>query len=93
MKTISPGALILSHEECTNCGKMVGVHWLAGAVFFIIITVTTLVSTIAIYTQFGYLSAVVMFPFPIGALGYVKARFFPLSVKDWPTSHSNAHDT
>jgi hypothetical protein len=41
----------------------------------------TSLSTIAVLAQFGIYAALLWFPFPVGALGYLKARFSPLEVK------------
>jgi hypothetical protein len=41
----------------------------------------TSLSTIAVVAQFGIYAALLWFPFPVGALGYLKARFSPLEVK------------
>jgi hypothetical protein len=41
----------------------------------------TSLSTIAVLAQFGIYAALLWFPFPVGALGYLKARFLPLEVR------------
>lgn len=60
---------------------MVGPHWFFGITFFVVIFAITLVSTIAVLAQFGIYAAVLWFPFPIGAIGYLKARFSPLKAR------------
>jgi len=50
-------------------------------VFFALIFVTTTLSTIAVLAQQGLYAALIWLPFPIGAIGYVKARFCPLVTK------------
>ena len=73
--------LLLSNVRCPNCGKTVGPHWFFGMAFFVIIFAITLVSTIAVLAQFGIYAAILWFSFPIGAIGYLKARFSPLDIK------------
>lgn len=46
-----------------------------------LIVIFALIASVLVYVRFGYLTAVIFFPFPIGALGYVVARFLPLQVK------------
>ena len=56
-------------------------HWFYRAAFFIVILLITAPSTFAIFIQQGVYAALLWAPFPIGALGYVKARFCPLEAK------------
>lgn len=79
--TIPVSGLIVSHADCVHCHSLVGVHWLFAAGFFVVIFAVTLVSTLAVLAQQGVYAALIWLPFPIGALGYVKARFCPLEVK------------
>lgn len=74
--------LLVSHAECPNCGSTVGVHWLFGGVFYVVIFVVTGVSTLLVLARFGVFAAILWFSFPIGAIGYLKARFSPLQRKD-----------
>ena len=73
--------LILSDVTCTNCGQLVGVHWLFRSVFFVIILVATLLITFVVLIDQGFYAALIMISVPIGALGFVKARFCPLVLK------------
>lgn len=41
----------------------------------------TAVSSIAVLAQQGIYTALLWAPFPIGAIGYVNARYFPLGTK------------
>ena len=73
--------LILSDVTCTNCGQLVGVHWLFRSVFFVIILVATLLITFVVLIDQGFYAALIMISVPIGALGFIKARFCPLVLK------------
>jgi uncharacterized protein (DUF983 family) len=80
--SIAVTAVMFSDVECTSCGSRIGIHWAAAAFFSTIIFVITVLSTFVMYLQFDLFAAIVWFSFPIGALGYVKARFSPLQIKD-----------
>ena len=56
-------------------------HWLASVGFAAVITAVTLATTLMVLIQMGLYAALLWFPFPIGALGYLKARFCPLEAK------------
>ena len=79
--TIPISELLVSSFDCSSCGKFIGVHWLFRAAFFIVILLITVPTVIAIFVQQGVYAALLWAPFPIGALGYVKARFCPLEEK------------
>jgi hypothetical protein len=73
--------LIVSSCYCPECGALVGVHWFFRSVFFIVILLITVPSTLAVLMQQGFYAAILWTPFPIGALGYIKAKFCPLAIK------------
>ena len=73
--------LLVSNVRCPNCGKTIGPHWFFGMAFFVVIFAITFVSTVAVLAQFGIYAAILWFSFPIGAIGYLKARFSPLETK------------
>lgn len=76
--------LLVSNARCVNCGSTVGVHWLFGSIFYVIIFIVASVTTIMVLAQFGIFAAILWFSFPVGAIGYLKARFSPLERKDAP---------
>ena len=80
-ESISVTGLILSDVACTNCGQLVGVHWLFRSVFFVIILVATLLTAVVILMDQGLYAALLMISVPIGAIGFIKARFCPLVLK------------
>jgi len=49
--------------------------------FYLLTFVVTLFSTLAILADQGLYAAILMFPLPIGAMGYLKARFCPLEAR------------
>ena len=76
--------LLVSNARCLNCGATVGVHWLFGSIFYVIIFAVAGISTLLVLARFGVFAAILRFSFPIGAIGYLKARFSPLQRKDAP---------
>jgi hypothetical protein len=59
----------------------VGVHWLFRSVFFVIILVATLLTAFVVLIDQGLYAALLMISVPIGATGFIKARFCPLVLK------------
>ncbi len=80
-ESIPISELLLSHARCPYCNSLVGPHWFFGTIFFVIIFLVTMASTIAVLALFGIYAAILWFSFPIGAIGYLKARFSPLETK------------
>jgi hypothetical protein len=74
--------LLVSYARCPNCRAAVGPHWLFNWPLNLLTFLVTSLSTIAVLAQFGIYAALLWFPFPVGALGYLKASFSPLEVKD-----------
>ena len=70
--------LLFANYECRNCGALVRAHWLYGMLFGILIFMVTLFSTLVILDSQGLYAAILMLPLPIGAIGYLRARFCPL---------------
>ena len=80
--SIPVAELLVTHATCPNCRAIVGPHWSLAAISFIVIFTVTIIATIVVLAQFGIYAAILFFSFPIGALGYLKARFAPLVVKN-----------
>ena len=80
--SISVSELLVSSARCSNCGSTIGVHWFFGTFFYVVIFAATAISTFLVLTRFGVFAAILWFSFPIGAIGYLKARFSPLQRKD-----------
>ena len=79
--TIPVSALIMSDVLCRVCGKRIGVHWVFRSVFFILIFITAAGTGLIVYVDQGFYAALLFVSVPIGALGYIKARFAPLVVR------------
>lgn len=52
----------------------------ASLLFSIVIIAVTVGTSVAVFTMFGVYAVILWFAFPIGAIGYIKARFCPLTV-------------
>jgi len=57
---------------------------LAAAASSVLIFGVTAVSCLMVLLQMGLYAAIIWFPFPVGSLSFIKARFCPLEAK-----HSN----
>lgn len=73
--------LLVSGFECPECRELIDVHYVYRSVFFVVILLITVPSVLAVLIQQGVYAALLWAPFPIGALGFVKARFCPLQVR------------
>ena len=80
-KRIPVSTLLLSRTYCPACGASIGVKRAYAFLFFIVTFGATAVSFIAILAQQGFYAALIWLPLPVGALGYIKARFCPLQVR------------
>ena len=76
--------LLVSDTSCPNCHSTIGVHWLFGGFFYVVIFAVAGISTLLVLARFGVFAAILWFSFPIGAIGYLKARFSPLQRKGAP---------
>ena len=52
----------------------------ASLLFSLVIIVVTVGTSVAVFTMFGVYAVILWFAFPIGAIGFIKARFCPLTV-------------
>lgn len=73
--------LLTANVRCRSCGAVVGAHWLYGMAFYVVTFLVTLFTTIAILAAQGLYAAILLLPLPIGAIGYLRARFCPLETK------------
>lgn len=79
---IPVASLILSRAWCPSCGAQVSVQRAYAAFFFIVTSAVTVSSFVSILAQQGIYAALIWLPLPIGALGYIKARYCPLRASD-----------
>ena len=80
-ESVSVSGLILSDVFCTNCGQLVGVQWVLKTIFFLVILIATIALGIVVLEDQGLYAALLMISLPIGAIGYIKARYCPLVVR------------
>ena len=71
----------MSDVLCRVCGKRIGVHWVFRSLFFVLIFVAAAGTGLIVYVDQGFYAALLFVSVPIGALGYIKARFAPLVVR------------
>ncbi len=77
---ISVSGLLVGLFRCPACGVTVRLNRAVSFMFSILILVVTLVTSYMVLSLFGIYAVVVWFIFPIGAIGYLRARFCPLTV-------------
>ena len=70
--------LLFRECRCPNCRVGVRVNRLVSALFTLAIVVVTVGTSLAVLSLFGIYAVILWFAFPIGAIGYLKARFCPL---------------
>ena len=80
-RVIPVRSLLVANAWCGACRNLVGVHWLLGAVANTIILVATLAAFFVVNATQGLYAALLLLPLPVGALGYIKARYLPLEAK------------
>jgi hypothetical protein len=80
-RTVPIKRLLLSNYDCRACGAVVRAHWFYGMLFYFLTFVVTLFFTLAVLASQGLYAAILMFPLPIGAIGYLRARFCPLEAR------------
>ena len=80
-QTVPVKRLLLANYICRSCGALVRAHWFYGTVFYFATFMVTLFSTIAILASQGLYAAILMFPLPIAAIGYLRAKYCPLEAK------------
>ena len=67
--------------ECPKCRSIIGAHTIVAAITYPAIVFAAMLWTVVVYKAFGYIYAIVLFPVPIGALGYIVARYSKLQIK------------
>ena len=78
--SIPVSGLLVGPCRCPACGVTVRVNRAVSFLFSVLILVVTLVTSYMVLSLFGIYAVVVWFIFPIGAIGYLRARFCPLAV-------------
>ena len=80
-RTVPIKRLLFANYICRECGAVIRAHWLYGMFFYFLTFTVTLFSTLAILANQGLYAAILMFPLPIGAIAYLRARYCPLEAK------------
>ena len=88
-ESISVTELIFSDVVCANCDRLVRVHWLFRVVFHLVIVIATILTVVVVLVDQGFYAAILLFTVPIGALGYIKARFSPLVTESRKSAQEN----
>ena len=76
--SIPVSELLFGSCQCPTCRFDVRVNRFASALFTLAIIVVTVGTSLMVLTLFGIYAVILWFAFPIGAIGYLKARFCPL---------------
>ena len=80
-RSVLLSGLLFSRAVCQDCNAIIGAGSICSAVFFVITLVLTITTTAAVMGHQGFYAGLLWLPFPIGAMGYLKARYCPLEVK------------
>lgn len=80
-ESVSVSGLILSDVVCPNCGQQVGVRWVYRAIFFVVVLAATIGLGLVVLVDQGLYAALLMISLPIGAIGFIKARYCPLVIR------------
>ena len=78
--SISTTDLLVGSVRCNACGARIGMNRFVSLLFAILILVVTLATSYMVLSLYGIYAVIVWFIFPIGAIGYLRARFSPLRV-------------
>lgn len=76
--------LLFTNYRCAECRELVGVNSIVAAISSFVIFVVATVTTLIVLIQLGLYAALFWFTAPVGALGYLRARFGPLETKTIP---------
>lgn len=76
--SIPVSELLFGTCVCPNCRMTVRLNRFASALFMLAIIAVTIGTSVMVLTLFGIYAVILWFAFPIGAIGYLKARFCPL---------------
>lgn len=79
--TISVRELLFGDCRCAGCGRVIGVHRVAGALSSIFIFAVAIVTTLIVLIELDIWAALLWFTLPVGALTYLKVRYCPLETR------------
>ena len=92
-RSVPLSSLLFSRAICQDCKAIIGAGSICSAAFFVITLVLTITSTAAVMGHQGFYAGLLWLPFPIGAMGYLKARYCPLDVKPNDAPVGNLSDS
>ena len=72
--------LLVGAIRCNVCAAHIGFNRFVSLMFSVLIVIVTLATSYMVLSLYGIYAVVVWFIFPIGAIGYLRARFCPLTV-------------
>lgn len=78
--SISTTDLLVGSVRCPACSARIGMNRFIALLFSILIVVVTVATSYMVLSLFGIYAVIVWFVFPVGAIGYLRARFSPLRV-------------
>ena len=70
--------LLFGSYPCPMCRFEVRVNRFASALFTLVMIAVTIGTSLMVLALFNIYAVILWFAFPIGAIGYLKARFCPL---------------
>ena len=80
VRAIPVAELLFGVCRCPNCQLDVRVNRFASLLFSLVIVAVTVATSLMVLSLFGVYAVILWFAFPIGAIGYLKARYCPLTV-------------
>lgn len=78
--------LLFRDVRCPVCADLIGVHRAAAILSSIVIFIVAVATTLLVFLEQGLYAALLWITLPVGALGYLKARFCPLQTKPSSTA-------
>ena len=78
--SISTTDLLVGSVRCPACAARIGMNRFISLLFSILIVIVTAVTSYMVLSLYGIYAVIVWFVFPVGAIGYLRARFSPLRV-------------
>jgi hypothetical protein len=80
VRAIPVAELLFGVCRCPNCQVDVRVNRFASLLFSLVIIAVTIATSLMVLSLFGVYAVILWFAFPIGAIGYLKTRYCPLTV-------------
>ena len=77
---VPTAGLLLGESQCQNCQRLVRVNRAASFLFSMLTVAVTVITSYMVLSMYGVYAVIIWFAFPIGAIGYIKARFCPLTL-------------